>query len=184
MKLIRELQFLYWQNLARIDHYLSFSPVSKLRGVSHQTQLQLLLSAHMAAVIWLLCHQYAGDILLHDFILSRSRWYISLFSLNLAKTDVWMRISWGTTWQEEVWGARCEEIGKTSNPSCSCKLWLQCHSPTVTSFANEFAHFFSIYQNLVGFGFLANEHSEQYFPTRHFKQKSEGPWFFLVSFSG
>lgn len=105
------------------------------------TLLQLLLSVHMAAVVWLLCHQYAGDILLCDFFSADPDGVISLFSLNLAHTEGWMRISWQTTWQEGVQGARCEEMGKRSNPRCGCKSWLHCYSPTVPTFAKEFGHF-------------------------------------------
>lgn len=54
----------------------------------------------MAAVSWLLCHQYAGDILLSVFFSSDPDGIISFLSLNLAKTKGWMRISWKATWQE------------------------------------------------------------------------------------
>lgn len=103
MKLIRE----YNSSTDRIWQELIISSVFPLSVNlevcrTRAALSQLLLSAHMAAVVWLLCHQQAGDILLRDFFKADPDGIISLFSLNLAKTDVWMGISWETTWQEEV----------------------------------------------------------------------------------
>lgn len=93
-----------WQDLI-INSVFPLSVSSEVRP-TRLALSQLLMSTCMAAVSWLLCHQYAGDILLSVFFSSDPDGIISFLSLNLAKTKGWMRISWKATWQEgcKVWG--------------------------------------------------------------------------------
>lgn len=122
-----------WQDLI-ISSVFPLSVNSEVRP-TRPTLSQLLLGVHMAAVVWLLCHQYAGGILPRDF--SRSRWCSFPFfpepgqcrgldenqlADNLARRS-----------------ARCEEMGKRSK-RCGCKSRLHCYSPTVPTSAKEFGH--------------------------------------------